>query len=152
MTTQTAIQPQIIVTEHNVAEHVHTIHTLKSAIRETQKLLYETTAAVLAYMQAENSTVWTDGKVSATLKPGAPSYLVNEVRAALGEILEPEALDKLIVHGEQCRACQGSGTAADRIDGVVANSIKRRGDKFRDALDRNCVRADPQLVVEGVKP
>jgi len=151
MTTQTAIPPQIVVTEHNVAEHVHTIHTLKSAIRETQRLLYETTAAVLAYMQAENSTVWTDGKVTATLKPGAPTYLVNEVRAVLGEILEPEALDKLIVSGEQCRACQGSGTAADKVDGVVANSIKRRGDKYRDALDRNCVRADPQLVVEDVK-
>ena len=85
------------------------------------------------------------------LKPGAPTYLVNELRAALGEILEPEALNKLIVHGEQCRACQGSGTAADRVDGVVANSIKRRGDKYRDALDRNCVRADPTLVVEEVK-
>ena len=148
----TTMQPQIVVNEHNVAEHVHTIHTLKSAIRETQRLLYETTAAGLAYMQAENSTVWTDGKVSATLKLGNPSYLVNEVRAALGEILEPEALDKLIVHGEQCRACQGSGTAADRIDSVVANSIKRRGDKYRDALDRNCVRSDPTLSVEEVKP
>jgi len=151
MTTQTAIQPQIVVTEHNVAEHVHTIHTLKSAIRETQKLLYETTAAVLAYMQAENSTVWSDGKVKATLKPGSPTYLVNEVRAALGEILEPPELDKLIVSGEQCKACQGSGTAPDRIDGVIANSVKRRGDKFRDALDKNCVRADPTLTVETVK-
>src|SRR3990167_994823 len=151
MTTQTAIQPQIVVTEHNVAEPAHTIHPLKPAIRETQKLLYETTAAVLAYMQAENSTVWTDGKVRATLKPGAPTYLVNELRAALGEILEPAALDQLIVHGEQCDACQGSGTAADRIDGVVANSVKRRGDKFRDALDTSCVRADPSLVVEAVK-
>src|SRR3990167_6951994 len=151
MTTQTAIQPQIVVTEHNVAEHVRTIHTLTSAIRETQRLLYETKAAVLAYMQAENSSVWSDGKVKATLKPGSPTYLVNEVRAALGEILEPPELDKLIVHGEQCRACQGSGTAADRIDGVVANSIKRRGDRYREALDKNCVRADSTLVVEAVK-
>ena len=150
MTTQTAIQP-IIVTEHNVAEHVHTIHTLKSAIREAQKRLYEPTAAVLAYMQAENSTVWTDGKVRATLKPGAPTYLVNQVQAALGEILEPEALDKLIVSGEQCKACDGSGERPPFVDGVVANSIKRRGDRYREALDKNCVRADPTLTVEAVK-
>jgi len=151
MTTQTAIQPQIVVTEHNVAEHVHTIHTLKSAIRETQKLLYETTAAVLAYMQAENSTVWTDGKVRATLKLGDPVYLVDGLRAALGEITEPEAMAKLIVEGEQCKACTGSGVRAPRVDGTVANSIRRRGDRFRDALDTNCVRADPTLVVEVVK-
>ena len=147
----TTMQPQITVTEHNVAEHVHNLLIMSSAVRETQRAIYELRAAITAYMQAENSTVWTDGKVSAALKPGAPSYLVNEVRAALGEILEPEALDKLIVHGEQCRACQGSGTAADRIDGMVANSIKRRGDRYREALDKNCVRADPMLVVEAVK-
>jgi len=147
----TTIQPQITVTEHNVAEHVHTIHTLKSAIRETQKLLYETTAAVLAYMQAENAAEWTDGKLKATLKPGAPTYLVNELRAALGEILEPEALDKLIVEGEQCKGCAGSGVRAPRVDGTVARSLMRRGDRYRDALDTNCVRGDSSLTVEEVK-
>ena len=151
MTTQTAIQPQIVVTEHNVAEHVHTIHTLKSAIRETQRLLYETTAAVLAYMQAENSTVWTDGKVRATLKPGAPTYLVNEVRTVLGEILEPEALNKLIVSDEPCKACSSTGIRPPFVDGVVANSIKRRGDRYREALDKNCVRGDSSLSIEEVK-
>ena len=150
MTTQTAIQP-IIVTEHNVAEHVHTIHTLKSAIRETQKLLYETTAAVLAYMQAENSTVWSDGQLRASEKLGDPVYLVDGLRAALGEITEPEAMAKLIVEGEQCKACAGSGIRAPRVDGTVARSLMRRGDRYREALDTNCVRADPTLVVEVVK-
>ena len=150
MTTQTAIQP-IIVTEHNVAEHVHTIHTLKSAIRETQKLLYETTAAVLAYMQAENSTVWSDGQLRASEKLGDPVYLVDGLRAALGEIIEPEAMAKLIVEGEQCKACTGSGIRAPRVDGTVARSLMRRGDRYREALDKNCVRADPTLVVESVK-
>ena len=151
MTTQTAIQPQIVVTEHNVAEHVHTIHTLKSAIRETQRLLYETTAAVLAYMQAENSTVWTDGKVRATLKLGDPVYLVDGLRAALGEITEPEAMAKLIVEGEQCKACTGSGVRAPRVDGTVARSLMRRGDRYREALETNCVRGDSALTVEAVK-
>jgi hypothetical protein len=144
----TPIQP-VTVTDADAT--AHEIATLQSAIRETQKRLYELRAAFSAYMQAENSSVWTDGRVKATLKPGAPAYLVNELRAALGEIVEPEALDKLIVHGEQCRACQGTGTAPDRVDGVAANALKRRGDKYRDALDRNCVRADPSLVVEEVK-
>ena len=148
----TTMQPQITVTEATADATAHEIVVLASAIRETQRRLYELRAAFTAYMQAENASTWTDGKRKATLKLGNPSYLVNEVRAALGEILEPEALDKLIVHGEQCRACQGSGTAADRIDSVVANSIKRRGDKYRDALDRNCVRSDPTLSVEEVKP
>ena len=148
----TTMQPQITVTEHNVAEHVHNLLIMSSAVRETQRAIYELRAAITAYMQAENSTVWTDGKVSATLKPGAPSYLVNEVRAALGEILEPEALDKLIVHGEQCKKCDGSGVAPDRVDGTFARVLYGRGARYKDALDRNCVRADPQLVVEGVKP
>ena len=151
MTTQTAIQPQIIVTEHNVAEHVHTIHTLKSAIRETQRLLYETTAAVLAYMQAENAAEWTDGKLKATLKPGAPTYLVNELRAVLGEILEPEALNKLIVSDEPCKACSSTGIRPPFVDGVVANSIKRRGDRYKSALDANCIRGDSSLSIEEVK-
>ena len=149
--TQTAITPQLIVTEHNVAEHVHTIHTLNSAIRETQKLLYETRAAVLAYMQAEGATVWTDGTVKASEKLGDPVYLVDGLRAALGEITEPEAMAKLIVEGEQCKACAGSGIRAPRVDGTVARSLMRRGDRYREALDKNCVRADSTLVVETVK-
>src|SRR3972149_7819148 len=127
----TTMHPQIPVNEHNVGEHVHNLLIMSSAVRETQRAIYELRAAITAYMQAENSTVWTDGKVSATLKPGAPSYLVNEVRAALGEILEPEALDKLIVHGEQCRACQGSGTAAARLRRAGGHPGQRRGGKFR---------------------
>ena len=150
MTTQTAIQP-IVVTEHNVAEHVHTVHTLNAAIRETQKLLYETRAAVLAYMQAEGATVWTDGQLRVTEKLGDPVYLVDGLRAALGEITEPEAMAKLIVEGEQCKACAGSGIRAPRVDGTVARSLMRRGDRYREALDKNCVRADSTLVVETVK-
>src|SRR3990167_6226978 len=69
----TTMQPQITVTEHNVAEHAHNLLIMSSAVRETQRAIYELRAAITAYMQAENSTVWTDGKVSATLKPGAPS-------------------------------------------------------------------------------
>ena len=141
----------LTVTEQTIDDHVHEAHTLKSAIRETQRRLFEVQAAVLAYMQAEGSTIWTDGKLKATLKPGAPTYLVNELRAALGELLEPEALATLIIHGEQCRACQGTGTAPDRVDGVAANAIKRRGDRYRDVLDRNCVRGDSTLVVEEVR-
>jgi len=147
MTTQTAIR----VTEHNVADHVHTIHTLKSAIRETQKLLYETTAAVLAYMQAEGATVWTDGQLKATEKLGDPVYLVDGLRAALGEITEPEAMAKLIVEGEQCKACTGSGIRPPRVDGAVARSLMRRGDRYKAAMDASCIRGDSTLTVETVK-
>ena len=106
---------------------------------------------MIAYMEADEAKVWTDGRVKATKKPGDPVYSVDGLRAALGEFSDPETMAKLIVHGEQCRACQGSGTAPDRIDGVVANSVKRRGDRYREALETNCVRADPVLSVEVVK-
>jgi len=146
----TTMQPQT-VNEHNVGEHVHNLLIMASAVRETQRAIYELRAAITAYMQAENSTVWTDGKVSATLKPGAPSYLVNEVRAALGEITEPETMAKLIIEHETCKACDGSGERPPFVDGVVANSVKRRGDRYKSALETNCVRADPVLSVEEVK-
>lgn len=152
MTTQTAIQPQIIVTEHNVAEHVHNIHVLKSAIRESQKLLYEETAAVIAYMEADEAKVWTDGRVKATKKPGDPVYSVDGLRAALGEFSDAETMAKLIVHGEQCKKCEGSGGAPDRVDGTFARVLYGRGARYKDALDRNCVRSDPTLSVEEVKP
>ena len=146
----TTLQP-VTVTESTADAAAFEIATLQSAIRETQKRLFELRAAFAAYMQAEGASTWSDGKHKATLKPGAPSYLVNELRAELGEFLEPETLATLIIHGEQCRACQGTGTAPDKVDGVVARSVARRGDRYRAVLDRNCVRGDSTLVIEEVK-
>ena len=140
----------MIVTESTADAAVFEIATLQSAIRETQRRLFELRAAFATYMQAEGASTWSDGKHKATLKPGAPSYLVNELRAELGELIDPETLATLI-HGEQCDACQGTGTAPDKVDGVVARSVARRGDRYRAVLDRNCVRGDSTLVIEEVK-
>ena len=147
MTTQTAIR----VTEHNVAEQVHNLLIMASAIRETQRLMYETRAAVISYMEADEAKVWTDGKVKATKRLGDPEYSVDGLRAALGEFTDAETMTKLIIHGEQCKKCRGSGIAPDRVDGTYALALHGRGARYKDALDRNCVRADPTLVVETVK-
>src|SRR3990167_7035026 len=97
----TTMQPQI-VTEATADATAHEIVVLQSAIRETQRRLYELRAAFTAYMVAENASTWSDGKRKATLTKGKPVYSVDGVRAALGEIVEPETMAKLIVENEQC--------------------------------------------------
>lgn len=132
---------------------IHEYAVLTSAVAETQKRLFEIERQITDSMIAEGATRIPHEHYDVALKPGPKVYDPDKVRATLGEKLPPADIDALApTQPVECRTCAGLGVTAPKVNGTVANKVRRYGDEYAELLDR-CVitQGDPRLEIKPKK-
>ncbi len=122
-------------------------HALKEAVHVTQRRIYELLADLKAYMLAEEATRIPDAELDISLRPGTPTWNVNQLMAELGELLPPIDYKKVFPEPGPCNRCGGSGLEPRKVDGVQVNRVRRYGAEYAEKIDAACVRGESTVVI-----
>ena len=116
---------------------------LDDAIQATRNELSEVQRELTIRLEEREATAMLVPGFDVTyVARGSRQYDPNKVRAALGELLDPESLRKLI------RAeFEETVIRPERVDGNEANRVRKLGKQFDDALNEATLPRRPVLTI-----